>query len=182
MKLQEYKPLALRTLAELGNQLHNSIHMTLGVGSEFLKELLSALEKDDEVNIQEELGDMSWFAVCYSHIWGFEIDKTLLGKIIEGNDSEDILILAFKAIGHLQELDKNQLAYKRTVPGNDIERIKSLHLILAFIEVLCKKHEYNSGGVRKKNIAKLLKRFPEKFSEAMANNRDLEAELKALTA
>src|SRR5690606_5127070 len=98
-------------------------------GSEILKELFAAMEKNDTVNIIEELGDVSWFAVTYTHIWNFNIDTQMVAKIVTEDNSEDIIIHALTAIGHLQELDKNQLAYKREVPGNDINRIKAIHTV-----------------------------------------------------
>ena len=41
-------------------------------------------------------------------------------------------------------------------------------------------YDLNGGEIRKKNLAKLAKRYPVEFSEFLANNRDTNEETKAL--
>ena len=179
MTLKEFQPQAIRTLAELGSRLMNSIHMTLGMGSELLKELLEAIRKEDHVNTAEELGDTQWFAVVYCHIWNIDINQTLIDEKLK-NGRGSLLDGFLQALGHLQELDKNELAYKREVPADDPTRIKAIHTILAFTESTAEEFDISMVDVRTKIINKLKVRFPEKFSEEHANVRDLHAERKAL--
>jgi hypothetical protein len=57
MKFEEYKREVQRTLPDLGSVILNSVHMVLGMCSE-LYELKEAKEKNDIVNIGEEITDI----------------------------------------------------------------------------------------------------------------------------
>lgn len=90
MEIREYQSKVQRTLASLGSELENDIHMVLGMQTEsaeladvFKKKL--AYNKDiDWVNVKEEIGDQMWYIcnLCNLHNWDIrEIMQTNIKKL-----------------------------------------------------------------------------------------------------
>lgn len=66
-------------------------------------------------------------------------------------------------------------------PSIDKVNIKEeLGDVLWYVAVLCKTHGFSFEDIMETNIAKLKARFPERFNEHDANNRDLNNERKVL--
>lgn len=66
-------------------------------------------------------------------------------------------------------------------PSIDKVNIKEeLGDVLWYVAVLCKTHDFSFEDIMETNIAKMKARFPEKFNEHDANNRDLDNERKVL--
>lgn len=187
MNFNDYRKNTIRTMKQLGSPLLDSIHMTLGVVSEVLEELPVALHKLDYVNIGEEIGDAFWYLANYANIWGIETKDTKLTygqmkevETLEGQFKlieESMLTLNF-FIGQLADLDKKAFAYNKPVTLEDRSYI--MMTILLGLEGLCVKMNLDSDVIREKNINKLKVRYPEKFSDELANNRDLTSEYKTL--
>lgn len=67
MEFKEYQEKAARTLAQLENPLMNELHMVMGLATEsaeivdvYKKHIAYGKELDD-VNLQEEIGDIMWY-------------------------------------------------------------------------------------------------------------------------
>lgn len=176
MNIQEYRKQVQRTLPDLGSKLLNSIHMTLGIGSEFLEEAIQAIGKEDKVNITEELADVQWYLCNYANIH----DIYLLNKFpIISTGSNDIFI-GFESIGKLQDIDKKELAYGKEVDSKDSSRVEPLYNIFSLTESVADEFNIDMNEARQKVINKLKLRYPDRFDCDKAINRDTDAERKIL--
>lgn len=82
-------------------------------------------------------------------------------------------------VGELQDQYKRELAYDSKIDRiNTIEEIGDL---LWYIANYCRINNISIPGAMERNINKLKTRFPDKFSKESAINRNLEAEMEALT-
>lgn len=176
MELKEYQQQAKRTLAQLGDPKLDLCHMVLGIMSE-TSELAEAIEKKDEVNIKEEIADHFWYIANYCTLRGFDFDETLLNKDLIDPDfyTTDIYYYMSK----LQDLVKKNIAYNKP-----IDRAKEYELLqeisVSLITVLNEIDNTALEDILEQNINKLKVRFPEKFNQEQAINRDLESEYKTL--
>ncbi len=179
MKFTEYRIHTTRTLPDLGSALIspliNSIHMVLGMGSE-IEELYEAVEKDDFVNVGEELSDGNWYAANYCNI--HNINPAFYPESVapEFNliELEKSIKALVQAVSRLQDLDKKLLAYNRPVLHET--RKEAIESYLAILHSAYKYAGVDAERSMTNNINKLAKRFPEKFTSYLANNRDLDAE------
>jgi len=73
---------------------------------------------------------------------------------------------------------KKNLAYWK--PLDIINLKEEIWDLMRYVAILCDEFWFNFDDILEKNIDKLRIRFPEKFSNDNANNRDLEAEREAL--
>lgn len=174
MTLKEYQQFAKRTRANLG-PLRDKQHMILGAVSE-VGEAISAYKKwyaynkeFDKVNFAEELGDLMWFCVNAEDLRGTVIDeiyeaevKVLGEEIPQGISMENLgdflLALSFR------------IAARAMFANN----------VIANVYWLCERMDIDFSKVLENNINKLKVRYPEKYSDFNATNRDLEAERKEL--
>lgn len=145
--------------------------MALGLGSE-LEELISAEVSSDIVNIGEEIGDILWYLANYD-------------RIRENNNFQDYKLeehhfnfSVFIEISKLQNQVKRFVAYKK-----DIDRVEETKIVTNTILALkyaCSKLGLDIYKIMENNIQKLKVRFPEKFTEENAINRNLEKEYDVL--
>lgn len=179
MKFREYREQTKRTLPNLGSVIFNSIHMTLGLGSEIV-ELFEALDKDDRVNIGEELSDKLWYAANYCNIHGIEVNADLTEGVVENDwiQFDNLLQDIIRHISILQDFDKKLLAYGKEVPFED--RSSKINLLISFIIEAMGCIGLDAEVCMRNNIDKLRTRYPDKFNSEKAVNRDLEAERKQL--
>ena len=187
MKFYEYRELTKRTLPDLSNSLlnnlANSIHMVLGMCSE-IEELYEAIEKFDIVNISEELIDGAWYAANYCNIHDINpgyVPYTPEDLELESFDKE-LLLKAVKdliiVISKLQDLDKKLLAYNKHVEHS--ERKELIEEYFVILHAACQFAGIDVELGMQNNIDKLSVRFPDKFTQYLANNRNLVAERKEL--
>lgn len=196
MKWLEYRELTKRTLPKVGNKLNDSIHMVLGISSE-VGETLDAIDNKDRVNIGEELADKCWYASNYMNIHNIETTFSLvdmkynvsmwdkivnnLYKLITFNWTLKYPLLFNKnyrellvSISSLIDFDKKEFAYKKKVEkGRREDEINNFLLLMNLLFF------YAGLSVEKSmenNINKLKVRFPDKFDEHLAKNRNLVAE------
>ncbi len=80
--------------------------------------------------------------------------------------------------GELQDTVKKYVFYGKELDRVNIE--EELGDIFWYCAIICKSLDLDFQTIMEKNIAKLKKRYPEKFTEDKALNRDLEAERKVL--
>lgn len=183
MTFKEYQEKSKRTMASLGSDNLDLAHMILGLSSEF-SELMTAVHKEDDVNIGEEICDAEFYLTNYFSLRGYdfspmqdvEIDLRDYGTV---GTQGTLLHLAYK-ISELSDLVKKKIAYNK-----DIEVTKEMDIltdIQAGLVALTEFYSIDLAQALQNNVDKLLVRFPleEGFTENAAKNRDLEAELKEL--
>ena len=172
MKLQEYQEKAKRTSADLGSDKLNLSHMVMGMCTE-LPELEDALRKSDDVNVGEELADIYWYIANYETFRGYDLDD--FEPMKAGGIGIEKL---YYDIATLQDLIKKYVAYDKAI--NIEEERDLLRHIKENINHFFMYKRLDRGEYLKKNIDKLIARYPEKFTQYDAVNRDLDKERKIL--
>jgi len=207
MEFKEYQEKAKRTLPNLHTKyfsgafvdcpvpahMLNIVHTRLGIVSE-IEELIIAIQKKDTVNIGEELGDMLWYiandlTICKAS--GFldstnyeKFTKTKFGKPM----STDGGYMVEEGFPWLSSITKNSsalcddvkkyLAYGKSM---DLSKyIKNIDYLLGAVNNTAMSFDVNLEEYMDKNTAKLMGRYPEKFTEEAAINRDTDNERKIL--
>lgn len=189
--LAEYQQLASRTCPDLGSDEKNLLHMNLGIITE-VGEFLDGIKKNiaynkplDLVNLGEELADMAWYIANKSRMFFHtswekqlqETDITVYQKefevflyLLPKDDTLRIIILLNSVISP-QTGDFEIDFVKEEFMG-----LKDIVMLQHIAEI------YNIDFMQclTNNIEKLQIRYPEKFTEEAALNRDLEAEREAL--
>jgi hypothetical protein len=197
MNFKEYQKLAKRTCANLG-QPGNDFHMVLGIQTE-LGELFDQLKKHlaynksiDWINVEEETSDILWYIANYCEFNNINADFPIWfcnKKEIPymSKWESDVLELNY-LLGDLSNVIKNEhydpgykeiLLSPKEIINIMLDVLASLSINLNKIAVLSGANIDIERGM-KNNIAKLQVRYPEKFTEENAINRDLEAERREL--
>ena len=205
MTFKEYRTLTSRTLPDLGEIIHNTFvknepfdekdvdkiennslklnlsHMVLGLNSE-IKELvdcvgleLKVASKVDLVNLGEELGDIYWFISNYLNIRDLIAPEELTLGNYDEDECLDVLIFN---IGEITDIVKKFVAYNK--PIDKMKELEYTYGILVGLELFERAYSLDGNHIREKNINKLRARYPEKFEEVKAINRDLDKERKEL--
>ena len=186
--LEEYRLLAARTLPDLGGRSNNLLHMEAGIAGEFLGEAVDILKKTfaykkplDKVHLGEELADTVWYCA------GVETINKLPGTIISFDEEAIVSVENIKnqTITYIKESVEIRsssveteclwtiLANKRAVDSS------SRGAILAIIGIcmgICEVLEIDFWQTLTNHISKLQVRYPEKYTNEAALNRDLAAE------
>lgn len=193
MTNKEYRDKAKRTLPDLGLDREtqtNSIveqevgdklnlsHMIFGLNGE-IGELVQCVGTQlkiriDKVNLGEELGDIYWYISNYCHLRELPSPEDVQTEIPNDMCLELLLI----SIADLTDIVKKYIAY-----GKPIERPKELEIVYNIYTALSLfENTYDLEGsiIRDKNIAKLMVRYPDKYSDSNALNRDTTKERKEL--
>ena len=176
MELKEYQQQTLRTL-KLINPDMDIAHMLFGMNGEF-NELYNAI---DDINRGEELTDQLWYLSNYCNM-----KEITLYKIFDFKFRLFYYELKFYnyieklqcEISILTDLEKKKLIYGKEISIDEIkdqviEIAKSLNDCYSYYEI-------DPQQAMENNIAKLKVRYPEKFTEENALNRNLELERKVL--
>jgi NTP pyrophosphatase (non-canonical NTP hydrolase) len=161
----------------ISNKLNYS-HMALGLAGE-IGELVECIGTDlkfniDKANLGEEIGDLYWYLANYANMRNIEIPETLQVDV-PNVECLDFLIIK---IGELVDVIKRYMAYNK-----EFDRTKEVLLVCDVrlaLQVVENTYQLDGADIRARNIAKLKARFPEKFSDHLAVNRDLETERKTL--
>lgn len=190
--LEEYRLLAARTLPDLGSLSDNLLHMEAGIAGELLGETVDILKKTfaykkplDKVHLGEELADTVWYCA------GAEtINKLPEMELCFDEESvaitETIKNQTITYIRESVELRKSTieteclgliLANKGAVDSTNRGAILA---IIGICMGICEVLEIDFWQALTNNISKLQVRYPEKFTEEAALNRDLDAERKEL--
>lgn len=178
MTLKEYQKQAQRTCPSLGSLQLDLSHMVLGIMSE-QEELQQAYFYQDWVNIGEELADKMFYIANYCTFRNFDL-QSLYDQREEVNFAEWEHSDSLEVVGlsQLQDQVKKFMAYGREL-NSEIEE-RALQLILLGITCELDVASLNMENILQNNINKLRIRYPEKFTQEKALNRDLEAERKEL--
>lgn len=184
MNLKEYQQQAKRTCPDLfpdkdlgTASFLNTSHMIYGMISE-IPELIEALGKEDYVNVGEELADIVWYVANYCTFHGIDLQDTL---IVDGNKEvpcRTYIDAITYFIGELADIEKKELAYKKSYSYE--KQIDILQNLMYYITRCCRVMNVDFHKSLHNNIEKLKVRFPDKFTEQNALNRNLELERKEL--
>ena len=171
---RKYQEDAKRTCVDLGDLKLNLSHMVLGIISE-LEEYNKAMVEGDMVNAREELADMCWYLANYCNFRGFDLDD-IIGNpnslSFDLEDWEEEVSLFFTFSSRLSDYVKKHIAYNK--PLDDELEKKAIEAIAYSLTLDDNYFDFEVD--LKKNIDKLKQRYPEKFTEENALNRDLKAE------
>lgn len=182
MLLEDYQKLAFRTNPDLGEIYGltkevglkvNLSHMALGISSE-VDEIDAAYTlsknnlEDAQKNLTDEVGDIMWYVAGWCTFRGYDLKLVAIG----GTQTTTMYQAAFK----LDDLAKKFLAY-----GKEFDERADTHLLGDLVyscQILCGQLDIDFSEVLRKNIEKLQIRYPDKFDQDAAINRDVEAEKK----
>lgn len=186
--LEEYRLLAARTLPDLGSMNNNLLHMEAGIAGEFLGEAVDILKKTfaykkplDKVHLGEELADTVWYCA------GVETINKLPGTVIVFDEEaiasvENIKNQTITYIKESVEIRKSSIETEclGIILGNkSAVDSTSRGAILAIIGIcmgICEVLNIDFWQALTNNISKLQVRYPEKYTNEAALNRDLAAE------
>ena len=179
MKIEVYAEACKRTKNDLGPML-NAVHMALGLASE-LGELQECVVKDDLnlINLGEEIADHCWYICNYATDRNYILTSEVFKTPLIHTAYDHIMIDG----GNIADYAKRWLAYGQSIDDNKKckEEWTVISQYLSALNVIATINGLNIETLMMKNIAKLYKRYPDKFSEDKALTRDLEAELKVLS-
>lgn len=149
------------------------LHAAIGAVTE-VGELLLAT---DDINLKEEMGDICWYVAiaCDELKIGFE-DLLLLADMERVEDDP------FKALlggaGEALDTVKRGLFY-----GIDFDEAafgRHFGTMLSALQIMADDEGWDLTDLQQSNIAKLSRRYPEKFTSEAAVNRDTAAEREAV--
>lgn len=145
--------------------------MVLGMCSE-ISELEEAINNEDKVNIGEELADIDWYVANYRRLRGTSFSKTIIFPESLGVPE------LYSSVSELQDIVKKYMAYGKVIDVYFEEQF--LNEIQALVQGMFEDYGLSQEEYLYKNIAKLQARYPEKFTNEKALNRDLKTERKIL--
>jgi NTP pyrophosphatase (non-canonical NTP hydrolase) len=191
-----YGPVAVRLQEK--THLLRKLHFAIGLASE-LEEFQEALEyaEDDknelaeaEVLVREELGDFFWYLAGLLNV----LDKTLAtvigdaldeafcwprGSVKEPGAEFDVILNGLCVfVGRIADRVKKEVFYGK--PEEDQVLYEQLMLLTRQLLFICQVTGINPNEVIQTNIDKLATRYPDKFTEGDALDRDKDAEMEAL--
>ena len=169
MNTKQYQQQAKRTCASLGSKELDLAHMALGINTEVV-ELEEAIEKDDLVNIKEEIGDLFFYVANAFTFLNVEMPNMSYLIPTEKNYIREL----YKITANFQDTVKKHIAYGKKLDNNALTEIQ-----FAVMELITY-YNFDGSKILDKNIEKLKSRFPEKFTTEKALNRDLKTEREIL--
>lgn len=185
MRAAEYKVEASRTLEDPfyteDQKRRFGLHAAIGICTE-VGELVECFKENlliDCVNMQEEIGDCFWYLAIYERLFGFELEtNTCFQNNVGFNGSDDVLFKLVISSSKLLDIYKKAVFYDR----EELEMQIRTHTeeVFQLLVMLLETAGRSVEKTRTINIAKLRKRFPEKFSKENAINRNLKAEREIL--
>ena len=194
MNFKEYIPLAMRTCKELPTADHIN-HMCLGIVGE-MGELVDQIKKAyvygkaiDQVNIIEEVGDVAYYTAGIGHLFpaladwmnSDELKQSVNYEKLEAarkNVTRAILLNTMSAAN--LAVDLTMMADAGDLGNPEAEEVvKTLGTSLFATALLL---EVDLAQAYEVNIAKLAKRYGDKYSDYAAVNRDTDAERAVLEA
>jgi NTP pyrophosphatase (non-canonical NTP hydrolase) len=178
----EYQGLAARTCPDLGAPDLNERHMNLGVVTEIgetldiFKKFLAYQKPMDIVNLGEELADIAWYIVnkCRYHEVPLEEDINVVIEEIGAVITTGMFTEATLPVELKSEALLNLILMTYCGPTNNMFNAPIVQL--AVLANIAKFFDLDFFQCLTNNIDKLKVRYPEKFTNEAAQNRDLEAE------
>lgn len=181
MSHQEYLKLSARTSNQEGRPAELYLHGIIGMISEF-----SEIEMiDSGVNAIEEIGDVLWYLACCQRAIGFSLSPVATDCATLSGSKQSLLMLYHSSTA--LDTAKRWWMYGKS-PAVDVASKQALGIAQCAVNLVMI-HAAGSLGLpaqdviqaaRIANIAKLQKRYPEKFTQDRAINRDVASEYKAM--
>jgi NTP pyrophosphatase (non-canonical NTP hydrolase) len=172
--IEDYGLMASKTCADLGLLSKNNMHMVMGVTTE-IGEMIDAYKKHlvykktfDIVNVMEELADAMWYLVNYTRINNLNLpDLTNIRryKLLSKETFVDKWEIVDELLLTLEYFLKNPKT-------NYFKTIIKLYVLTEIINRM-DNSSITFFSALEKNIRKLMVRYPNKFSEFHAENRNL---------
>ncbi len=165
---------------EIGVKL-NLVHMALGLSGE-IGELVQCVgtelkSKVDLPNLKEELGDLYWYLVNYCTLRDINPPKDVINNDLPQEECFELLIIS---VSDIVDITKKLLAYNKEIDRtNELEYIYNIYNGLDMFQKL---YDLDGAEIRTKNIEKLQKRYPDRYSDFHAVNRNTDEERKTLEA
>lgn len=155
------------------------LHAVIGVNTEVIEMVIGAVEDEPSLeNLFEEMGDICWYmAIACDEMKISFNDLLLLADEVEVG--EDSLAALFSSAGNALDLMKKSLFY-----GVELDTAKfGTHLgtVLRCLDLFAHEEGWTLSAIQEGNIAKLRARYGEKFTTEAAINRNVEAEMGALS-
>jgi NTP pyrophosphatase (non-canonical NTP hydrolase) len=174
--MANYQKDAQRTCASLGSEKLDLAHMVLGIVSE-QEEFLKAVVLEDEVNQREELADMCWYVTNYCTFRGYNFQNIVENCMnVQQEEWEQEVSAMDVFVSKLADYVKKYIAYNKPIDRESEENVLR-GIIFSIILENC---GFSFDKDLERNINKLKLRFPDKFTEYDALNRDLDGERKIL--
>lgn len=174
----EYQKLARRTCAKLNTRKDDLVHMNLGIITEVgealdvIKKFLAYKKPMDLVNLGEEIADLCWYLSNRGDMF-FVVDFETIEASCSFKESEE----EFKKTGlQISSLEQAIYALITLIPeSEDFRTTKEFveYPNLVILKSVAEYFELDFYQLLTNNIAKLEARYPEKFTEESALNRDL---------
>lgn len=180
--LVEYQLLASRTCPDLPGEYENERHMNLGVITEvgealdIFKKYLAYKKEIDVTNLGEELADISWYIVNKCRFYEIALEEDF-EKVVE-EVSQLIETQMFKEANLPKDLKSEALLHLivQTYCSPSESIFNSPIVQLAILANIASWYDLEFFQILTNNINKLKVRYPEKFTEEAALNRNLDAE------
>lgn len=195
MTFDEYLKLAPRTCKELPAIKHIE-HMAMGVVGEF-GEIIDAIKKSeiygkdlDKVNLAEEVGDALWYVACLIDVFGlpeeYETFESLAAQtsLQKLENSRKAIVRHLLSVNHtVAEIVGVLAAVTDLDPDEDLNVAEVKEAAAALVILVygtARLIDVDIYEAMDRNIAKLAKRYGDKYSDYSALNRDLDGERKLL--
>lgn len=162
------------------------LHGAIGLASE-LAEIVEMQQKRpiDAVNLKEEIGDIYWYMGIMVAELEFNPDEIFMSTALdlrrseEESDTRDLILTASTdelaiSIGTAIDLLKKSVMYGKELNVAGLKQ--KLIDIDETTQYMLNLYGLTAAEARARNIEKLRARYGEKFTEAAANERNLEAE------
>jgi NTP pyrophosphatase (non-canonical NTP hydrolase) len=180
MTPNEYMVLAWRTAADLGTR-KDVIHAGFGIITEtaevcdMLKRNLAYGQKFDPVNVVEEVGDMLWYCALLCRAFNVKLADYFPLRPFP-TDKIDLLALDMACVAAHVAASTRAWAEQ----GETLVEPHSFVKLISLADRVVRSCGFTLEDAMVRNVAKLQKRYPDKFTPEQALNRDLVAEREAL--
>ena len=182
--MNNYVEKALRTESLISEISINSrvLHAVMGINTESI-ELLANIEMD-KINYLEELGDVCWYLAILTNSLNYNFDEMVEHSkgVLENLNTEtpvhDFINNLIINAGELLDQTKRKIFYKKEF--NDSTFLNLTQTVFTNVYAIAKLLNIDFNHILEKNIAKLTARYPDKYSDELAINRDVENEYKTL--
>ena len=172
MNIKKFQEEVLRPLKVLESEKENLCHAVMGMHSEF-NEIIDALDAKDDVNSGEEYGDFIFYMAVYCNFRKLDLQSIWDAKLPDGRVRPH-----FYWTSKLQDLVKKFLAYDKDI--DVVVEVEILQELSRSVKYEMDMYDLDIKSILQNNIDKLRVRYPEKFSNYNAINRNLKAERKEL--
>jgi len=176
MNVKEYRAKAMRTCASLPAIEYDNKHMFLGMLTEIgelgdvYKKNLAYKKEIDLVNVKEEVGDLMWYIANFCNFHEIEPIEFKNHKMLYvEHDNIDRIFMMVERMSSIRSRSKQT---------NYLEGFISD--MLTHVYDFCIYNRFDLEEILDTNIEKLQARYPEKFTEVDALNRNLKKEREIL--